>query len=804
MNHRCPAFTYLLLLFTIMLSAQEYKLSGTVLNEADNPLPFVNLLLTDRSAGTIIMGVSSEENGNFLFDGITAGKYVLKVSYMGYQDLDMDIDLDKDFHLSSLYLKQATMELDEVSVSYRQPSLEKKADRIIFKVENSTLSGLNAYDILKRTPGVLIIDGKFQVRGSVPTIYLNGNRVYISNDELQDLLQGYSGANIKEIEVITNPSSRYDAEGGIVLNIVTSANISIGYKGSVNAGMKNAVFPKYNFGTQHFYKTKNLNLFASYQYNPQKEYKHDLSYINFADPSIPSEDWNTDFTRVTRSYAHNIHTIADIDLSESSKLSFIANLQLSPGTTYENDAITRIYNDANDLNSYFTTDSYLERDRNNYNFGAEFSTALNDKGGTWETSLNYVYYTHEQTQDMLTLYFDSNDDPVQENLFYTDAWQQNNIVIAQSDISTSVGEISAEAGGKFSSINSDSTMDFGGPAVPDGAFDDDFNYDENIYAAYMSGTKGWESWSLRLGIRGEYTDVKANSLTLGEINTQEYFEIFPDLSLEYTLSPKHVLVLNYDRSIERPRYRSLNPFRYYMNESQFKVGNPYLTRSIQNKIALDYTYADQYFFSAYYTHRKNPLQSLIFQRNIEHIAYTAEINIKSDIQYSLDFQHYRSLTDWWFFVTYMSGFYLENEFQALESEPELATNSTFGYYGEITNILTLSKDQTFTGNVGLVYLSDYIEGSYYFQNQFSMNISLSKSFWNKRAQLNLDFNDIFNTYNVMYRTDYYNQQNGYIAKPESRTVFVGFRYNFGNFRLEDNQREKEIKELERLRAGDSN
>ena len=157
-----------------------------------------------------------------------------------------------------------------------------------------------------------------------------------------------------------------------------------------------------------------------------------------------------------------------------------------------------------------------------------------------------------------------------------------------------------------------------------------------------------------------------------------------------------------------------------------------------------------------------------------------------------------SLTPWWYLSLYTSGFYFENEFYAVESIDEKYSNSTVGFYGQFYSGLTFSKDQTMTGDVTAVYLSDFIYGSYDYGNQFSLSLSVRKSFWDKTGSVTLGVNDLFDTYNVPVTSRYYNQDNSYFAQPESRLYRVSFKYTFGNTKLRDNNRDRKPEETTRL------
>ncbi|NJW54685.1 Plug domain-containing protein, partial [Salinimicrobium sp. CDJ15-91] len=170
----------------------------------------------------------------------------------------------KNENLGTLVLSEDTAALAEVSINYKNPSVKREVDRLVFNVENTTLSHGSSWDILKKTPGVILSGENLTVRNQGVQVYINDRKVQLTASELQTLLENYSAENIKSIEVITTPPARYDAEGGAILNIITSKSIAPGYKGNVNAAWTQAIFPKYQLGTSHYYKTEKLNVFGNY------------------------------------------------------------------------------------------------------------------------------------------------------------------------------------------------------------------------------------------------------------------------------------------------------------------------------------------------------------------------------------------------------------------------------------------------------------------------------------------------------------------------------------------------------------
>ncbi|MCM8569682.1 TonB-dependent receptor [Gramella jeungdoensis] len=799
-------FTPLLcFLFPYMVICQS-SVNGSVINEDNEGVAFANVILLNAQDSTsVYKGTISEEDGTFYLKDVEDSVYLLKVTFVGYKDAFRRIEIQNNTGLKPVVLEVSSDALDEVTVNARKPKVSRQVDRIVFDVENSTLSTGNTYEILKRTPGVIVSQGQLLVKNRPATVYINDRKVYLTSRELQQLLEGFSAGNVKSVEVITNPPAKYDAEGGAILNIKTSKNISIGYKGSLNASNTIAVVPKYNVGTSQYYKTDWLNFYASYNFNYRNIYKKDETEIEFFRPNGNTDSfWFTDFERNTKNLSHSLNTILDFTLSEKSSLSFSANIQLTPKSDSDIDGRTEIYDPQNSLDSLFTTDSRLENDTDNILLSASYNTSLGENGGSFSAVANYIDYTNNGTQDLMTEYFSAGGNLLNDNSFFTIADQKSQIYTGQMDITTPMGSVNLETGLKYSGLKSDSGQDFFDTNTDSRQFvaglSDDLNYDENIYAAYASFTKDWEKISVKGGLRGEFTDVEGNSENFGIVNTQEYFELFPTFYLMYSAGENHSLGLDYSRRITRPRFQSLNTYRYFINENNFQEGNPDLKPAITNKINLNYTYKNKLSFDLYWERGDNAIAVLPFQDNDARTLRYVNANMDFDQQFSLDVMYYSYLNDWWYLYAYGSVYKLQNDFYAIESNGQTVTNEVTSMYLQAYNQFTLSKDGSFIGELTGSYLPDFIAGSYdYEEAQYGISIGLRKSFFDSRLITTMNVDDIFNSMNIPLRSEYLNQNNAFFAKPESRMIRFGLTYKFGNFKLNDNNRTINAEESSRLK-----
>lgn len=787
--------------------AQDFSVSGKIMNGENTPLSFVNVLALDTTSDEIVKGTTTDDEGFFKLDGLGAGGYTFSFSFIGFKSHTLSIDLNADQNFGSIILLEDTEMLNETVITAKLPTVKKTPGKLVFQVENSSFAVGSTMDLLKKTPGVVVIGEDIQVKFSTPVVYINDRRVYLSAAEIASLLENTDAGAIKAIEVITNPSAKYDADAGTVLNIITSKPISIGYKGSLDATYEIGVYPKYKFGTSHFYKNNWLNAYAGYTFGKSRDYKEDQSYVRFFMPDEVSTKsiFETNFNRTSEYENHNANVTLNFTVDPKNSISFTSNISLSPKIDYQNMGISTIYNAQRQVDSLINTRGYVDFEKSNLSFALDYTRKLDNNGSTLTMGGNYIYYSNQQGQRVSSDYFLANDDFSRNNSFRTQSEQNNNIITGQADVSTSIFGGTLEAGIKFSNVNTNSLIDFisiqNGIENYNNALSDDFDYRETIYAEYINFEREWEKWQLSAGLRGEFTDIEANSRSLGQVNNQDYFDVFPSASLHYTINQNNGIGLSYNRSIDRPRYQSLNPFRYYITERDYNSGSPTLVPAVVDKITLTVDHKSKLFFEVYYENAENSLDVLTFQNNQNSTLERADANLIRSYQYAFDITYFSTLNTWWWMHFNTSSFYLANEFYALQSAEEKYTNDTFGQYIYLNNHFTLTKDRTFTADLTGKYISNFVFGNRYFKNQFFLNVSFRKDLWNKRASLTAGVDDVFNTLKEMVSASrYYNQDNHFYTDLEYRLFRIGLKYNFGNARLRDNAKRISTDEGERLQT----
>ena len=799
------------ILFFLFISAfafsQESLISGRVVENSGEAISFATILISETPTeeipkGAFIAGTTSDDEGIFNIITPAASSYIVTISYVGFTPKTIEVTAPKT--LGDLTLERAAEALEEAIITVKGPTIKKEPGKLTFNVEKTSLSTGSTLDILSKTPGVVVANNRITVKNISPVVFINNKRVYLSQSEVISLLQNVDGEIIKSIEVITQPSAKYDAEAGTVLNIITSKAVSVGYKGSVNGTYEQATFAKYRLGTSHFYKNDWVNLFGSYSVSPRKEVKQDENNSRFFNPDeVTTKSFRDSyFEKTTQKTSHQANVVADFTLDENQSLSVSATAFFNPNEEYRNKVNSLNYNAARQLDSTFVTHSDFKNEQANISLNVEHVTTIGEKGVSATSNINYITYNNERNQSVDTDYFLANGQLDRISRFETAALQESNIVTAQTDFAIPLKNGNLETGLKYSNISTDSGLDFfdinGATTTLNASLSDFFKYTEDIFAGYINYDRDWGKWAINVGTRGEHTAVKGDSRSLGTVNNQNYFKLFPNASISRVINEKNSVNIGYVRRIHRPRYQSLNPFKYFINESNFNEGDPNLVPAIDDKFSVGYNFKNTWFVDAYYIHTNDGLEVITYQNNQNNTLQNIDTNVPEGHNLSFDIVYASPVKSWWYLQVVTSTFYLKNTFNALQSSQETASVDTFGLYAQMYSGLTLSRSAGLTSDVTALYISNLIYGAAEYNNQFNLSFSLRKSFWKKQASVTLGVDDIFNKNNVALATQYLNQDSRFFARPESRLFRLGFKYNFGNARLRDNNKTTSTDEGDRL------
>jgi len=767
-----PYLYVILFALPFVVSAQQFSISGKVVDSNGSPIELATVILSIENEESFFKGTSTDSQGLFIIEDLSSSTFYIKVSFIGHEEFEQKIVLTGNLDLKTIQLNETSENLDEITVIARKPTITRKPDRLIFNVENTALIEGSTLGVLKSTPGVIVSEGSINIKSAPAAIYINNRKIQLTSDELMQLLESAPANSIKSVEVITNPPASYDADSGSVINIIMSKNLVTGYRGSVSTNYTQGVFPRYNAATSHYFKNDKINFNLNYSYTNKKINRDQDDTVNFLEninPNLNEEPiyeidqiWKSNVNRNTWSETHNLNLNFDYYLDDKNTLSLTSTGLYTPYFKYQIKNKTDVFDANEDFVSSFTADN-LSRD-NKYNVGTDLIYRHDfDNSSSLTFNGHYTIYDYERDQKV----FQDEPGVINDSEFNTLANQNTQIFTGKIDYNLTINENSTfETGVKYSNVNTDSdiarTDIINGLEVPSIDNSNAFKYDEKVFAAYANYSTSWDKWSLNIGLRAEKTNIGGESLTLNETNTQDYLDWFPNASISYELSEDVTIKGNYKRSISRPSYINLNPFTFFLNENTIVLGNPNLIPTYLDHYVIGVSFLEHFTIEAYYINYDGDIVELPRQNNETNVIAFTPTNLDNKVDYGFDFVFENYITDQWFLSAVTSFYNISEESNFGEGFVKL---DQWSNYSALQNSLSLLEDRS-----------------------LNVNLTITKSIFKNKGVLSLAVEDIFNFQDSESSLGYLNQSNSSFIDSDNRFVKLGFRYKFGNTKLNTNER----------------
>lgn len=628
MKTSTQVFTALFFFFLGMsnLAAKDIStLTGQVTDEKGESLPFANIALFEAGSEKLLTGTVSDENGKFLIETSKTGQFQLVISSIGFETFrsepfEIRASIKKDF--GSIKVVEEASNLSEVTVRATRPEITIEADKTTVNVEGTVMAeGNTALDVIARSPGIYVDqDNNINLNGRPGvTVMINDRQTYMSSNDLANFLRSMPAENIKSIEIINSPTSRFDAEGAAgIVNIKLKKNNIDGVFGNVSVGgMYNGLLSP-NTGVSLNVKKGKWTNTASLNYN-QFNFQNELNIDrNFQiDEGVSSFQQDSPITM----YNESLFFQGGSDYEINDKHSVGGSIQASKRKE-ENigKSLTEISNPGTD-DLWFIRSDNDTRVNNNRIFGNLHYVGLLDTLGTRLSA--DVDFTR-MVQDSEALLTNSNWVNDNENQATVDFIRTLNdmdysIFTAKVDFVKPFGKGRVlETGLKGSWVNSDNNLDLSradgeGPFISD-PNSNRFIYEENVLAAYASYKSNIsEKVSFNAGLRAEHSDITGTSVTLDQVNKQRYLDLFPSVFVQQKISKEYQINYSANRRITRPNYRLLNPFVFYIDPLTTEQGNPNLRPQYAHNFEMNHVLKGAYQFTMGYSMTTDVFQQIFTQ-----------------------------------------------------------------------------------------------------------------------------------------------------------------------------------------------
>jgi len=776
------------------LQAQDGIIKGKVLDAENNPQEFVNVLLLNPADTSLIKGVVTNFEGEYTFEKLPADSYLISASMIGFNDAFAPIVklTNNTINLDPMILTEGVA-LSEVTVTAKKAFIEMKADRIIVNVENSSINaGNSALEVLQKSPGVTVDkDNNISLRGKQGVlVMINGKNQYMSGDEISRLLESTPADNIKNIEIITNPSAKYDAAGNSgIINIVMRKNENYGYNGSLNVGVRQGFKFTHNAGLNLNYRSAKLNVYGSGSYYDWAGLQ-DLELMRI----IPFEGQNTTFDQSSDMNFNGLtgNGKLGVDYYATDKTTIGLLFKVNDGSNlWSNDNITKISgaNAPNFATLMVDGDQDNRWNQQSYNFNITHN--FDDKGTKLTFDTDYSLYSGGANNLYGNTYFDANGAMAQDPFtLKNDQATDIRIFASQLDYNKTLkGEYNLEAGAKVSMVRTDNDTKF--LALDNGAWVDQVNqsnnfvYDENVYAAYTNISKSIGKVNIQAGLRMEHTVSEGNSLTLDQSVPREYTDWFPSLSLSHKVGEKHDLSYSYSKRLNRPNYQDMNPFIEYLDDYTFQRGNPFLNPQYSDAFGLNYGYGGFIFVSANYSYTKDAITEVIEQNSQLNQTFQTNVNLDNFNSGSLTVSSGIPWKELGMTRINLTSFY--NGFRSSIPSGTL-DNQSIGYNIYLGNEFNLPAEITMELNAN--YQSGLVYGLFEVSPQYGIDIGFSRDVLKGKGSVKIGLDDIFYTRRAKVKVRQDDISLDVFQRNDSRRVKASFRYNFGNNKVKQARRRR--------------
>lgn len=683
--------------------------------------------------------------------------------------------------------------MDEVEIVAKKPVVEKTSGAFILNVDQLlSATGSSAFETLAMAPGVRIsatdnisLNGKDGV-----VVQINGKQLQMSGSDLANYLRGIPSSSIEKIECIHSPSSKYDAAGTAIINIVLKKDVRLGTNGTYNGSYGQGVYPKTTHNVTLNHRTKRAAWFASYGYTYRKGFndlqldrhfyedgKYIGSYIQKNYFSFPVQN-------------HTARLSGDFNANKGLTYGFSLT-GVSSGHTRLGNNTSEVLDSTGTYTSSFSTYSKTKDHWLNGTANLYLKKTIDSLGSFVSFDADYGYFANRSDQLFATDYLDLNFQPTAPRYLLTGNLAGDlSLFSLKADLTknwTKFGTI--EAGVKSSRVVADNDVAFynasSGTEVPDTTKSNHFIYTEHIHSGYFTWKRSLDKFDLQAGIRAEYTDVSGNQITTGERNDTAYLQFFPTAFLGYHPGDNHQFELALGRRIDRPSYDQLNPFKFYLDPSTYKEGNPYLRPQTTYNFDFTYILKQKYIFNANAGVTRNNITEVIAPLTDEQkLTVQTNINLKRAMVYSLGFSAPVEITKWWNLNLSVSAYYAAYTGDIARTSIR-NQGSPVGDLSAISSF-TAGKGWSFEWNAYYhtpeVYAFDSIRTIAF------TGIALQKKFKEGKCLLKMALTDVFFSNGIRANVAFTDYRESFVVRRDTRVATVSFTYKFGKASVQANRR----------------
>ena len=764
-------------LFLANSQAQTGEVRGRVIDSKNQPVGYATAAILNPISNEVISGTICDENGKFLINKVKYGEYILSVRMLGFLTEDTQrliIDSGNQSIEKTVMLQESNQELDEVVIAAKFDFIEQKVDKIVINPNASATSASESiFDILKKVPGVSIDNNDNISLKGMPgiTILVDDKPTYLASAELAVLLKGMLGKNVKNIEIIENPSARYDAEGNSgIINIRTVHTKAPGFNGSINSGVTFTRTVGGNAGGDLNMNFGDLNLYGNYSFYDWKGWHSMNARRRFLNESMYGALQNTFSESNSDGNAQNYKVGADYFISKNHVVSIMLRGNSGYNTSRDNGR-TSFSDRFGSIDSTLTNRADRDNHWNKQTYNVNYKWDMDSSGSSLTADFDYARFFFDSESSQGSNYFDASGNDLNRNMNLLST-QGGDIDIwsAKLDYVHPINStIFFETGLKSSIVSTDNRASMTGYFSQN----DKFIFEENIQAAYVSGRAQHDNTTLQLGLRLENTISTGTSVSIDQIDKNNYLSLFPSLFIQQTLNSDQSIGLKYSYRIGRPNYHALNPFIWIIDPYTYNLGNPLLNPQFTHALSVNHNFKSMIMSGLSYNYTKDLFTEVLHQNDENNSIYQTTENFGNSIDLNLSETVQLQPTAYWRVNATLIGM-----FKRLNSSLTSGTRfQRWSYMGNINNSFTLPYKIELELNA--TGFSEQLLGNFTIKPRYNIDLGIQRRVLKDKGVIKASFSDIFNTGSAGGYTRYENVDIDADNHSETRRVNVSFTYNFG-------------------------
>jgi hypothetical protein len=798
---------YVCTLLPSKVGAQNY-IKGVITDSTKTPVPFCAMALLNASDSSLIKGNVTNDNGEFVFEPVAKGDYLIKTANVGFLPFHSHIfkidSLTTYINLEPIILKSSAFNLKEISISAFKPTVEFKKGVTVLNVENNLISsGNTVLELLKRIPGVtidnqnnILINGKSGAR-----FLINGRLQYLSSTQMINVLSSMNAESVSTIELIKNPPAKYDAAGTAgLINIVLKKGKLQGFNGSLYNLIGQGTYFRNTTVLSLNFKANKLSVFSNFTYmnlNLYDRFQFNRSIDNFPENDIINEDGHSLVNQ--QIYTGNLGLEYDV----SAKTTIGLNINAGPNNTNNNQRSRISIPSGNTFPySYINSKSIMTDRFNNPSLNINGLHKFDSSGTQLQFSTDFTGFLGTEYKLNENRFYNNSDievSPIYRNRNNT---QHDFKIYTQKMDLTKVfkKDLTLEIGAKTSFVNNNNVFYLEQSDSDTGSFyldtisSNKYNYNERILAGYFTLSKNFKKVNMQAGLRAEQTNINALNKTNGFKLIRNYINFFPSGSIDYTINKKNSLQLLYSYRIDRPDYMSLNPLKVFWDKLDYRAGNPFLKPQYSHNLNLDFNHNSFIINSLSYIQTTNSFYGYSYTNLATKINTDTILNFgsRNNFAYTLFIQKQIK----WYNIQF-TGVGLYRSFTGTLNG-ENANSQSYFYQLSINNEFNLPK------NIKLqlfgYYNSPLKESLQLYKQYGSLNLAVQKTFFDSKLFLSFGCYDIFYTERNASTIKFSNQTTYFQSKSDSRRVRFTLNYKFGKMKFQQKTKRSNDDESNRLNS----